>query len=325
MLEGISKIAPFVESYLEFRISLGYRLNPSGSVLRNLDIFLGRNADLTAYTFDSWLQTQYEITQNVRRVRIFMIIKFCKYRQRFEPECFIPGVYTIPKRIETNSNYIFTNAQILALLRETLNIRDKSLNRLKSANLRLSIVLLYTTGMRIGELAKLKIEDYNHTDKTLLIRETKFYKSRIIPLSNDASSCLDSYLEERIHLGIEIHGGSALIKNCLRKNIFYNPGTLSNQIISLMKNLHIETNLRKSPRVHDFRHTFAIHRILQWYKDGFDINSKLIYLTIYMGHSGIQSTEHYLRDAGKLTSVAVGLFGKNCEHIIRIDNNEKTS
>ncbi|MGH2506009.1 MAG: tyrosine-type recombinase/integrase [Ktedonobacteraceae bacterium] len=295
MSEMIS-LAPIIRNYLKLKRALGRGYAEEERVLRSLNQFLleTKAVDLTSNTFELWSNTLAHLTPTVRRNRMRIVRNFCIYRSRQEPGCFIPDKRIFPAPHQPIRPHIFTEAQIVCLLRAADHLRPHCWSPLRPQLFRLAIVLLYTTGLRRGELARLTLSDYNKEELTLHVRESKFHKSRYVPLSADASKEIEKYLDKRRRLRLPMSRESSLLWNTFCTDGTYCGEGLGNSIRRIM----IAADIRKEdgtvPRVHDFRFTFAVHTLLRWYRAGADVQNKLPILAAYMGHVSIISTEYYL-------------------------------
>ncbi len=156
--------------------------------------------------------------------------------------------------------------------------------------------LLYTTGIRIGEALALNYSDYIHDKKLIHIQKGKFNKERYLVLSNSTSNRLNKYIQQYKAIS-PLDVESPFFVNIRRRRLTYQNAYLA--FIKTLKRSCIHKN-DSGPRPHDFRHTFAVHRLLQWYKSEENINAKLPFLSTYMGHVNINSTQVYLNVAGEL-------------------------
>jgi integrase len=177
-------------------------------------------------------------------------------------------------------------------------------------------VLLYTTGLRLGELVRLKLGDYDQREHTLLIRDSKFHKSRLMPLSIDGTREIDEYLAARRSQQIAVLPESPLLWHHTRRGSAYTGTGLTRAIRPLLRALQIRTETGRLPRVHDFRHTFALEALLRWYRNGADVQAKLPLLATYMGHVSIASTEYYLKFVEPLGVCASERFAKHCASLL---------
>jgi hypothetical protein len=147
--------------------------------------------------------------------------------------------------------------------------------------IRLAIVLLFTTGIRRGELLRLTMSDYDSRDTTLLIRESKFHKSRLLPLHSEIAAEIDRYLRARTLRRLPLSADTALIGNATKGGRAYSGPGLQLCLQSLLKKCSIFTPKGKLPRIHDARHSFAVNALLRWYQEGADVGAKLPLLAAY--------------------------------------------
>ena len=196
-----SDLAPVIERYLAIKQALGRRYDLERQILLSLDQFLsgqtGRNHELTAKTFFKWCRTMEHLTNGVRRNRMRVVRNLCLYRRRREPDCFVPDRSLFPHPHQPVHPYIFSESEIRRLLDETHRLTRTGSSPLRPELFHLIVVLLFTTGLRRGELLRLKVGDYNPHEATLLIRASKFHKSRLLPLPDDVRREVDCYLESR--------------------------------------------------------------------------------------------------------------------------------
>jgi integrase len=204
-----------------------------------------------------------------------------------------------------NKNYI-----ILKLL-ATEGLRTHPSSPLCREVFRLAVVLLYTAGLRRGELVRLVLSDYDPAERTLRIRVTKFHKSRLVPLSADAAREMEDYLVVRRKLP---HAADApLLSSHSRGLRPYTGAGLAQRLRQLFQCAGLGTASGELPHVHDLRHTFAHQALLRWYRAGVDVQSKLPALATYMGHVSILSTQHYLALLEPFALEASARFARHCK------------
>ena len=295
--------------YLAVKETLGRQYTTERAVFTRLDGFLAaRHADLDAETFAHWCTSLGALTSGVRRARMRIVRNLCVYRRRDEPSCFVPDLALFPPRHHTVQPHIFTADEIDRLLRVVETVRVTRRSPLRRDILRLALVLFYTTGLRRGELLRLTAGDYDPTEGTLLIRESKFHKSRIVPLSPDGASSVDAYLRDRrTHRG-PFSKDTPLLGSPYCDGKPFSAVGLREGISQLLRTAGIHTAAGRTPRLHDFRHTFAVHALLRWYQTGADVQAKLPILATFMGHASILSTQYYLRVLDQLNGLASSRF-----------------
>src|SRR5690242_16133399 len=153
---------------------------------------------------------------------------------------------------------------------------------------------MFATGIRRGELLALTLGDYNRQESTLHIRETKFYKSRLLPINDSITEEMDQYLQARARRKLSISPDTALIWNAAWSGGPYSGTALRHAIQPLFRQCGIVTLKGRLPRIHDLRHSFAVNALLRWYRAGADVEAKLPLLATYLGHGSAVSTHYYL-------------------------------
>lgn len=312
-----SALAPIIAAYLSLKEALGRHYAVERDVLEHLDRFLAsRVADITPGTFTSWCLTQQHLASGVRRNRMRIVRNLCLYRRRDEPGCFVPDQALFPPLHQRIRPHIFTEGEIARLLGAAERLAPSPSSPLRREGFRLAIVLLYTTGLRRGELLRLTLGDYDLREHTLLIRESKFHKSRLVPLSPDGAREIDVYLEARRTLGLPLSTEAPLLWNRSRGGQPYSGGGFGQGIRTLLRITATRSKAGRLPRVHDFRHTFAVHALLRWYRAGADVQAKLPLLASYMGHVSIASTQHYLQLIEPIAAAASERFRQQCGTLV---------
>jgi integrase/recombinase XerD len=154
------------------------------------------------------------------------------------------------------------------------------------------MVLAYCTGLRVSEVVSLRLKDVSLVSGTIEIRETKFFKSRGLPISASVLRVLKQYMKMRRKAQAPQKGESALFWNERRPYSYISIVSLLAQVI---RQAGVRTSKgRGGPRVHDLRHTFVVHRISEWHRKGLDPQPRLPYLSTYLGHRDINSTLVYI-------------------------------
>ena len=182
---------------------------------------------------------------------------------------------------------------------------------LRSEITRLAIVLLFTTGIRRGELLKLTVGDYNRKEATLHIRATKFYKSRLLPINAQVTDEIERYLRARTRHRLSLRPDTPLIWNARDGGRAYTGTGLLHCLRPLLKECGIRTLKGQPPRIHDLRHSFAVNALMRWYREGADVESKLPLLATYLGHGSALSTHHYLHFIEPIRTAASERFARH--------------
>jgi integrase len=313
-----SWLAPQIASYLALKKALGRRFANETVVLASFDRFLvARCPDILAFTpstFAAWSMTLGHLTPTVRRNRMRIVRNLCLYVRRSDPVCFVPDVSGFPAPHVPRRPHIFTQQQILCLLRVASGLGPGSTSPLRVDVYRLAIVLLYTTGLRRGELVRLVLSDYDAVERTLLVRASKFNKSRLVALSNDAAHAIDRYLQARRRLPHD-HDAPLLVSRSGGLRAYAGAG-LGHGLRNLFRCADVRTASGRLPRVHDLRHTYAVHVLLRWYRAGVDVQAKLPVLATAMGHVSIASTAYYLPLLEPIAEAACARFVQHARGIV---------
>jgi integrase/recombinase XerD len=301
--------------YVRHHRALGKLYNHEAWVLGHLAGHLSERQarDLDASQFESWLRCQQHTSGTTRRGSALIVHKFCRYRERTEPTCFVPDPLYFPRRVPSVLPVILGPAQIARMLETIEGWPANSQHPLYRATYRIAVVLLYTAGLRRGELIRLTLNDLDFENTTLRIRESKFHKTRIVPLSSSASRELRRYLKARLAPPWDISAGAPLLGDQHGSVRFraYVPAAISQGVHKLFRDADIRDPHGRYPRVHDLRHSFAVQALLRWYRAGVDVQAKLPQLSMYMGHVSIVSTAHYLHFIPEVASAANRLFARH--------------
>jgi integrase len=187
--------------------------------------------------------------------------------------------------------YLFDLNDAKRLLELARAFPDRSRAPHRAQTYEMIFALLYGLGLRVGEAVSLKLEDFDFRQDTLFIRDTKFSKSRLVPLGPKLAARLRHYVEERYDGSRE--PDQPLFSFTKRGCIC--PETISQTFHALVPKLGLALPPGVStPRLHDLRHAFAVGTLLRWYRQGIDPNRRLIHLSTFLGHVDPNSTAVYL-------------------------------
>ena len=311
-----SALGPVIASYLELHRALGRTFRNEDNILAGLDRFLavrGTEA-LTATEFDAWTRTLAHLSATVRRNHLRVVRNLCLYQRRTAPDCFVPDPRGFPARSAPQRPFIFSEVQILALLREADRLSPATVSPLRPAVYRLALVLLWTTGLRRRELVRLAIGDYDECQRTLLVRASKFFKSRHVPLSDSAVVEVERYLKQRRLLPYA--PDAPLLANGHGDRQAYCAAGLAQGLRKLFRAAGIQTDSGDLPRTHDLRHSYAHHVLLGWYRAGRDPRAGLPRLAAAMGHASVASTAIYLRCLEPVAEAASERFARHAAAVL---------
>ena len=300
----------WIATWLLHQRSLGRRYDSAEWMLGHLRRFLAdsNTADLDQAGFDRWCDSFRHLSATTRRGRQLTVHKFCRFRQRKEPHCFVPDPLYFVRLLPYRRPVIIEPQQIARLLVAADHLWATANSPLLPAVMRLAIILLYTAGLRRGELVRLTLDDVEASTGVLRIRESKFHKSRLVPLSADAGDALRAYLRQRLSSPFSAGPAAPLLCCGARGHHGYSGAGLGQAVTRLLLAADVKDHEGRRPRVHDLRHSFAVQALIRWYREGADVQSNLPRLAMFMGHVSIVSTAHYLHFVPTLRELASKRF-----------------
>lgn len=314
-----SRLARAIDRFLTHKRTLGNHYRQESWLLQRLECFVTESGrrDLDAKCFTRWLTSLQDRHPNTRRKWYQIVRHFCCHRRRSEPGCFLPSADGVARRQPYVMPVIVEPRQIARMIGITSKLPNTSASPLRGPALRLTIVLLYTCGLRLGELLRLTMGDIEEQGTVLRIRESKFHKSRLVPLSRSATRELQTYLRKR-RKAFAVHPDTPLLSNRHggRWRQYSHPG-LQFAINQLFDSAGVRDEQGERPRVHDLRHSFAVQALIRWYRDGADVQTQLPKLALYMGHVSIESTAYYLHWVPTLQSLASDRFEQRFGQLVR--------
>ena len=312
------RIEKHIRRYIVHKRALGNRYRHEAWLLDKLRSFLHSNGtdDLDSLLYDEWCKSLADRHPNTRRKWQQIVRNFCLYRKRTEPECFVPSSDTFTRPEPYVTPIIIEPEQIADMLKLASQLPPGRQSPLRGAVLRLAVVLLYTAGLRLGELLRLTLGDVESDCSVLRVRETKFQKTRPVPLSPSASEEMQSYMHARKSAFPGYPEAPLLCNRASKMNGYSLPG-MQAAIKRLFDDAGVHDFQGRRPRVHDLRHSFAIQALIRWYKEGADVQTNLPKLALYMGHVSIESTVYYLQWVPTLRALASDRFEQHFGDILQ--------
>lgn len=265
-----------VREYLDMRRGLGFKLQDAGRLLLKFVTFMEqRHASyITAQLALAWAQQPSSVQPVEWAHRLSIVRTFARHRSATDPRTQIPPAGLLPFRPKRAQPYMYSNREIKALLRAALALHSR--DRLRPWTYYCLLGLLSVSGLRLGEVRNLKLEDVDLRSALLTIRGSKFGKSRLVPLHASTCDALAKYLRRRHRLWPTRPVSSYVFVS--------NRGTrLGSSVIHLTFNaLSRQIGLRgpsdrHGPRLHDMRHRFAVMTLLRWYRSGKTLNATCRY------------------------------------------------
>lgn len=200
---------------------------------------------------------------------------------------------TVPKRPQPFRPYIFPEEELRRLFKAADEFETPRM-ALQGATLRPLLLLLYGAGLRIGEALALPLADVDLSAGLLTIRESKFYKTRLVPVGPRLTAALRAYADDRRQRGHTSDPASPFFVT--RTGTAVTRGMAERAFVRLrtIAGIAREDGARYQPRLHDLRHAMAVHRLVAWYREGDDVQRLLPQLATYLGHVDVAATQRYL-------------------------------
>ena len=286
------KLSQSVDLYIQHKRDAGMRFDSPAQILRSFlrhcdDIDLHRITVHQVTAFLDGLGVRPS-TWSGKRGTLHAFFAYWGARGRLKNSPLPPSA---PKTAQSFVPYIYSRSDLCALLNAVPRCQQHSDCVMSAGTFRTLLLFLYGTGMRLGEALRLRLVDVDLMLALITIRDTKFYKSRLVPLGPDIEKVLQQYLR--------LPG---------RRNQHYRPlfQTKSGNPIAAQVAGASFSRLRRiagierrddsyfQPRLHDLRHTFAVHRLTEWYRQNADLQRLLPALSTYLGHVNLSATQRYL-------------------------------
>ena len=200
---------------------------------------------------------------------------------------------TVPKLPPRFVPYIYREDEVRRLLDATTSYRRAHI-LLEPHTFRALLLLLYGAGLRISEALALTMADVDLVARQLVIQETKFYKSRIVPLGNDLNEGMTRFAKRRRKAGHWSAPDAPFFVGRLGDRLTIPTVQQAFRQLRCHAGIRREDGARYQPRIHDLRHAFAVNRLVAWYEAGADVQALLPKLSTYLGHISLDSTQIYL-------------------------------
>jgi len=294
-----SPLGPLMRDHIAFMRALGYRYGSQAVRFAAFDRFLQTRPDLTDQPLRTmireWTDTDRSINHAWNCAQLGADLS--RAWRRIDPTVeLLPRDPDLKRQIQRQYRrpYIYTLAEVRQVL---LTARELPAPRapLVPVTVYTMFVLAYCAGLRLGEIVRLNLGDIDLTDCALEIRNTKFFKSRRVPLSESAFAALREYLELRRQRGGPLEPAAPVFWHDTRHRGRYSMVQAEKLLVKVLRRAGLKpVRGYAGPRVHDMRHAFAVHRLLAWYRQGVDPEPRLPYLVTYLGHKSIHSTLIYL-------------------------------
>ena len=293
-----SHLGPQMQAHLERMRTLGHRYEHPEYPLLEFDRYLqtrpGASSHPPHVLVREWIERAATPTVKLTRLQIGRALT--RSLRRLDPTVSPIPLDRLLRQAanrQARAPYIYSHDDIqhlFAVARQWTSSRVP----LRHRTLEAMLALAYGAGLRVGELVRLTLGDLDLTQATIEIRDTKFFKSRRLPLSPTVMTTLRHYVTARHQAGASQALDAALLWN-EQYHRGYALATAKRLLTQVLRRAGLKPERgRIGPRLHDLRHTFVVHRLLAWYREGIDPQERLHHLATWMGHKDIHSTLVYL-------------------------------
>ena len=286
------KTSETIEQYILHRRSLGMKFLSQAVSLHSFARFAG---DLTLNDIDAEMVRVFLFARDVSAQTSNDRCSTLKGLYRFAMARNITAACPLPVRMSRVTvrltPYVYTEEELLRLTHAVGHLPP---GRLQSHTMQTLLLALYGAGLRIGEALRLVMSDVDLVNRVLNIRLSKFYKDRLVPIGSDLALVLERYIAARRCLGHSEDKDAPFFVSDTGARLSIQ---LAEQVFNRLRKIaevHRQDGGRYQPRLHDLRHSFAVHRLVGWYRTGADVNLMLPKLSTYLGHLTMSHTQTYL-------------------------------
>jgi len=291
-----SVFSGYFTQFIEEKRALGYKYRSGVENMLMFDRFLVNNGvidlKITKPIIDQWIAKKPNEKEITQKRRIHLAHMLGSYLRKHQLDVYLPDPKLMLFKRNTFIPRIFTRDEVNSIIKaiDSMHVKYHSPNRqvVMSSIFR----ILYSCGLRCGECVRLKLSDVNLDIGILTIRESKFKKDRLVPFSKSLLERLRVYVSK---YRFDASGSDYLFPSPRNYGNHYGNIAVYSAFRSALQICRISHGGRgKGPRLHDLRHTFAVHKLLEWYRAGEDLSCLFPVLSTYMGHTSIYSTQHYI-------------------------------
>jgi len=302
------KLSRLISNYIAYRRALGNRFIAEGFILRSCCRHLGDITleDVTAEGVrDFLLNGSKSLETTSRKRRVLVGLYRYAYTRGSGTALPLPALPATPP--SSFVPYIYTHDDLRRLLDAVPAVCAVRQSLIDDYAMRALLLTLYGAALRLGEAVKLKDADVDLRDAVLTIRETKFFKTRLVPIGKDLLRVLIDYRNRRNrqHTAdldapfFRLRNGASLNKPVVERTF---------RRLRAAAGVQREGGPRRQPRLHDLRHTAAVHRVQRWYRTGVNLQKQLLRLATYLGHKDLSGTQRYLTLTPQLLRAASRRF-----------------
>jgi integrase len=294
-----SVLAPFMSQFVQEKHACGYGYHELTRLLHRLDEFLVQERlttlELPRTLARKWLAKKPHESARTQQSRIILVRHFARFLLRAGHPAYLPESTLAARNPATFVPRMLSDEELRKFFHAVDALEPTASSPLRHLVMPEIFRLLYGCGFRVGEVLKLRVRDFDLERGIITVRQAKFRKDRLVPPAAPLVNRLRRYAE---HFG-----------NRPPDAIFF-PGLSGSPfahrtVYTVFRKLLMQCGIAhagrgKGPRIHDFRHLFAVHTLRRWYRNGEDLDAKLPLLATYLGHQHLSGTQRYLHLTAEL-------------------------
>jgi integrase/recombinase XerD len=294
-----SVLAPFMDKFLQEKHACGYAYHEPTRLLQRLDDFLVQEElathGLPQPVARKWLGKKAHESARTQQQRITVVRHFSRFLLRLGYPAYVPDSTWAARNPSTFVPRMLTHEELRKFFHAVDALEPTARSPLRHLVMPEVFRLLYGCGFRVREVLKLRVRDIDLNQGIITVRQGKFRKDRLVPPALPLVNRLRKY--------------AARFENRPPDAIFFpaprgGPFSLRT-VYTMFRQLLLQCGIPhagrgKGPRIHDYRHLFAVHTLRRWYRDGEDLEAKLPLLATYLGHQHLSGTQRYLHLTAEL-------------------------
>lgn len=302
-----STVLDWVEEYLALRRGLGFSMDTPAWYLRAFARYAKQVEHLGPITLDlatRWALLSHSSDPAQAARRLAVLRPFARHRALIDPATEIPPPGLLGRVPRRKQPHIYSDVEIAELLQQASHMLPR--DGLSPRTYVAFFSLLVSTGLRLSEACRLTCGDVDLDRGLLTIRESKYRKSRWVPLHPSATQALLRYAAYRDAV---LRGDPSIYFFRTERVPMLRPAAVEKAFARIRRRLGWSPQGRaRRPHLHDARHTFTVRRLLRWYEDGADVGQKILALSVYLGHAKVTDTFWYLTGVPELMAIASQRF-----------------
>ncbi len=298
----MNELRKAVDEYLSIRRKLGFKLQRTGKLLHDFVLFTEQEgvSFITADLALRWATQSLGCQTAWSAARLGIVRGFAKYQSVMDPRTEVPSQELLPYRYHRRPPYIYSTDEVKRLIKAAQQLQSPL--GLQAATYSTIFGLLVVTGMRISEPIGFNRKDVDLINGILTVYQTKFGKSRLVPVHPSTQKALQRYESLRSRVFPKLRTGSFFISEQGTRLTYW---TVRRTFVKLSRQIGLRgPHDSHGPRLQDFRHSFATRTLLAWYRNGMNVDRHMPELSAYLGHAHVTDTYWYLSAVPELMQLA---------------------